>query len=394
MYEEILHPSLTDDEIIQTFSPLEREFYAWVQDGKWDKASHDDKDPGKFDNTGKFFRVLSRDFQVFDGQHFDGQDDLIQKCGVFADKWFGKVARRFFYAMPTGELLSLIRSTSGENPDQLYKTVLKIQTNNVPDLLLGESTFGGDLTGYSVRVDPHSLYADVSGKETSNPDNSHLLDYAILVVDIDDSRYPLALPPLEGKKRRLQNSSPGENSAASGANNDGFPSDSSLRFFQIGSLMACAGEEWAKVRGEDNEEIGDADWDDTGYTVVIKLDGSGYPTGPVFAIYGFQQRRHTNEGPIWEPMEWQDNKDQELPHIRRLYPACEQKFFLAQIADRLEDLKKGSSFNFDVVTAQKCPIARATLTETDGKIVPNYVPDNTCDTAVKRPRIDDLVGIP
>lgn len=117
-----------------------------------------------------------------------------------------------------------------------------------------------------------------------------------------------------------------------------------------------------------------ADWEETGYSVLVKLDRRGYPTGPIFVAYAFC--RH--DGFEAEEIEWRDEDDRELPHIRRLYEGCNIQFYLAQIANGIEDLKHGKEFNFDVKCFDRCTVQGAKVVgfNPTARVVPREVYDD------------------
>lgn len=303
--------------------------------------------------------------------------------------------------MQRDELLEIYSSTPCKDPDALAYSLWIFNACNVADLFLGESSFGGVLTGYSVDSGSHFLHPDISRQNMSDVKNPNLLDSVILSMDLDcsPSRPATMAPitvsgPLSGspRKRREENRSSGEDSAIPlrSASSDDFVDKEPFCFFQLGSLLACTGQEWADVRDKGQEEINDASWDETGYGVVIELSPSGYPRGPVYAIYNFHEVRWNTgvPGPVPVEIDWKDPMHHELPHIRRLYPDCNQKFFLAKIADKLEDLDTGVSFDFDVIEERRCTITRAKLDGKPPRIIPNDILDEAPSDMGKRVRVE------
>lgn len=133
-------------------------------------------------------------------------------------------------------------------------------------------------------------------------------------------------------------------------------------------------------------------WENTGYSVVVKLNRNGYPTGPVFAIFPFSYLQDTVDGLEVQEIEWRDNLRQELLHVRRLYDGCDTKFFLAQMAEKLEDLDHGVEFNFYIKAKEKCVVQLTKLAGVGPSemIIPHQVFDTTGGGEDKRYRMEPI----
>lgn len=88
-------------------------------------------------------------------------------------------------------------------------------------------------------------------------------------------------------------------------------------------------------------------------------------------------------------IEWKDPTHHELLHIRRLYPDCNHKFFLAKIADELERLNTGVSFDFEIVKEHKCKIMRVKPDGTPPRTLPNDILTEGPSAVEKRVRVED-----
>ncbi|EQK99998.1 hypothetical protein OCS_04286 [Ophiocordyceps sinensis CO18] len=378
----LLDPSLSDDQIIQTFTPLENKFYQWVEHGDYDR----------------FACVRPTVWDTAAQERFPDEDPdhLWENFGVFASKWFGRFRRRVRKVVQRDELLRIIWDTPCKNVDQLAKNLWTFNFCNVADLFLGESSFGGVLTGYAVDGGSHVLHPDFSYDEMSDPSNPHLLDSVILALDRKRfTTTPTApLEHISPRKRRQHDSyfAPSFRSADGGDFEDHDP----FCFLQLGSLVACTGQNWAKVRDKGQSEINDATWDETGYAVVVELNPAGYPRGPVYVVYNFREVRpdpSTGEAfPDAVDIQWKDSDWRELPHIRRLYPNCKQKFFVAKIADKLDHLDTKVPFDFDIVCEPRCEITRVKLEGSPPKIIPNDIMYTGPSKRYRRPiRLSGLV---
>jgi hypothetical protein len=293
--------------------------------------------------------------------------------------------RRRFQPVPAVNVLEIIKETNCRDPESVSGTSLTLQIGRVPDMLLGESSFGGVLTGYAVAIDPTFLQPDTTNPDLPNGPEHMFLDCAVVAIDIH-SPPPNMEPessqlPSSPEKRRRESHSSEESSGGSEGSSDvmmrSTTSDDYMEkephvFFQLGALMACTDFDWLAVRDKAPEEAAKyAEWEETGYSVLIKLDRRDYPTGPIFVAYAFC--RH--DGFEAEEIEWRDEDDRELPHIRRLYEDCKIQFYLAQIANGIEDLKHGKEFNFDVKCFDRCTVQGAKVVgfSPSVKVVPRRV---------------------
>ncbi|CAH0003680.1 unnamed protein product [Clonostachys byssicola] len=365
-----LPPDWTDEQIMETFTPVERRFYEWEESG------HSICDF----TLGNIEKGLQDAFP-------DVEDVKYQHC-VFMYKWGDRLFRRWAQPVPAVNVLEIIKETNCRDPESVSSTSLTLQIGRVPDMLLGESSFGGRLTGYAVAIDPAFLQPDTTTSNLRNGPTDMELDSAVLAIDIDSP--PPAIQPTSlqltssSKKRRRESDSSeegsdegsdkGSNASMRSATSDDFMEKEPHVFFQLGELMACTGFDWEAVQDRTAEDAAKwGEWEETGYSVLVKLDRDGYPTGPIFVAYAFC--RH--DGFDAEEIEWRDEDDQELPHIRRLYEDCEIRFYLAQIANDIEDLKHGKEFNFDVKCFDRRTVQGAKVVgfQPAAKVVPREVYD-------------------
>jgi hypothetical protein len=77
-------------------------------------------------------------------------------------------------------------------------------------------------------------------------------------------------------------------------------------------------------------------------------------------------------------------------HVGSLYPGCDTKFFLAQMAEKLEDLHHGVEFNFDIKAQKKCMVQSTKLVGVGPSqmIIPHQVFDTIDTIEYKRPRME------
>lgn len=290
-------------------------------------------------------------------------DQIFQQWADMArDDWFGRHCTRTERVVQRDELLQIIWDTPCKNPDQLAKYLRTFKRCKAAHLFLGESSFGGVLTGYAISPGSYRLHSDISRKEMSHPRNPSILNRHVLSMDRD----PVTSEgPNSPRKRREENRSLGEDSAISlrSACSQDFKDTEPFCFLQLGSLKACSGQVWADVRDKGQEAINSAHFEGNGYAVVVELSPSGYPRGPVYVVYNYHDYRQHNR---------KDLMHHEPPHTRRLYPDCNQEFFLAKIADKLENLDT-KLFDFEVVEEHRRSIMRTKLDGVQQRIIPNDI---------------------
>ncbi|CAH0031351.1 unnamed protein product [Clonostachys rhizophaga] len=380
-----LDPSLTDDGIIATFTPAERRLHEWYEDGGLE--------PYMWGGD------LIRDLEAM----FPDIEDVTEALNTFSTKWIGREHRRERAPVSRSSLLTRIRETSCRDSRHLQKTISAIQRDNIPDFLVGESRFGGTLTGYAIQVNPRAFNPDEPFDEISEEERAMALDPAIVAIDVATISSQLSPPPVDppglssAQKRRRENRSSGEDSAASmrSANSDDFLDTEPDVFYQVGTLMHCTGEDWMKVREKSVQDkpvyYTAYSWLQTGYSVVVKLDRNGYPTGPVFAICASSYVM-----PEMDCFQAEEIEDMEYRHyllqlhVGSLYSGCDTKFFLAQMAEKLEDLHHGVEFNFDIKTQKKCMVQSTKLVGVglSQMIIPQQICDTPGISEYKRPRME------
>ncbi|CAH0050532.1 unnamed protein product [Clonostachys solani] len=382
---EHLDPHLTDDEIIATFTPDERCLHEWYENGGLNQFT-----------SGNLIRRLEAMFPDI--------EDVHETLMTFTDKWIGREHERDRAPVSRSSLLTRIRETPCRDLQHLQQAISAIKTDNIPDFLVGESRFGGTLTGYAIRVNPRAFHPDEPFDEISDAETAITLDPAIVAIDIDTtpsrpSPPSVDLPALStSQKRRRENRSPGEDSAASmrSANSDDFLDTEPDVFCQVGTLRYCTGKDWMEVRDKSVQDkpvyhMWDS-WQETGYSVVVKLDRNGYATGPVFAICASSYEKPTIMDDLdveeFEMLEWEDSIRQS--HLGSLYPGCDTKFFLAQMAEKLENLHHGVEFNFDIKSHNKSLVQLTKLVGAGPSqmIIPHQVCDITGSSKYKRSRME------
>ncbi|CAK7568560.1 MAG: hypothetical protein SEPTF4163_006555 [Sporothrix epigloea] len=373
----LMDPTMTDEEIIATFTPLEKQFYEWQIIGR-DEVKRLGED--YLIDKAYFYKRLAEKFPI---------PNVKEAYWRFSKKWHGRVLRRMRIAITPQEFYERLRTTDCKKMASLGDTSLWMHVYPVPDLLFGQSSFGGAVMHYALETGPRYLYPDRPQSKTIDPTSPDTLMDTVLAIDIDvDNARPLALmsqpnvgPLRDLKKRRRDDIGSEENSgiSARSAHLDDFLDRQPFVFFQIGALHCCTAEEWLKRDTEYADELYEPEFEETGYGVVVRLDSDGFPTGAVYIVYRFQKEaplvvsKVPGEPAFHQEREWQDLHGVELPHIRRLYPACKQKFFLAKIADNLADLKEDGQFDIQVISEVRQMVVLAKKAGNMQKIIPDMV---------------------
>ncbi|CAK7566203.1 MAG: hypothetical protein SEPTF4163_004141 [Sporothrix epigloea] len=371
-----MDPSLTDEEIIATFTPLEHQFYEWQILGKKEARRLGES----IRNGDQFYKRLQEKFPL---------PDIKKKYRHFVDKWQGRVLRRLRQGITAEAFFERLRNTDCKNGNSLSHTSLWMHFNRFADLYFGKSSFGGSVMHYASVINPITLVPDALNDKRVDPPNPNLLYGTVLAIDIDIDEICLPALALQQtpdspqalKRRRRESSSSGEDSTISvrSANSEDFLDKKPFVFFQIGALCCCTSKEWKRHVVGLADEPYDPEFQMTDYSVVVRLDSNGFPTDGVYIIYNYQEETTPEEsnGPgdpaSWKEREWRDKHNVELPHIRRLYPGCDMKFFLAKIAENLTDLKKDGQFDIQVIIEERKTIVRAKTAGVMQNIIPSEI---------------------
>lgn len=360
-----MDPRLTDEEIIATFIPIERQFYEWLNSY-----------PDSFRRDDQFWALFDQTFP-----HPEALDQYL----AFTAKWYRRHMRRMSIAITRDEFITRLRATNCKDKAQLLDLQLWMSLFGVPDMLFGTSNFGGTMMRYALQTSPNYLFPDTPFAKTVDANSGDTLDRIVLAVDIDiespnlTAAQPTLNLPQDPQKRRRENVSSGEDSTVSmrSAESDDFRDQKPFTFLQIGSLVCRVDEDAPESLDPLFQEPDEPEYETTGYGVVIRLNDNGYPTGPVFIVYKYQEALppvvNSNGPSFWQESQWRDRNYQELPEIRRLYPSCEQKFFLGRIAENLSDLNDHTKFDIYIVSEQRKMVITAKRVGTRQDIIPSEI---------------------
>ncbi|CAK7566902.1 MAG: hypothetical protein SEPTF4163_004856 [Sporothrix epigloea] len=374
----LMDPYMTDEEIIATFTPLEHQFYKW--------------------------QILEREEAIRLGEDFINNNDIFDNClrdkfpfpniekafRHFIRKWDGRFYRRRRIVITPQDFYERLRTTDCKDTKALGETSLWMHTKRIPDLFFGQSKFGGSLMHYALSTGPQYLFPDTPYGKNIDPSDPYILKDTVLAIDVDVEKIarwsilasqPTLGLPRDAQRSRRENRSSGEESTVSvrSANSDDFIARKPFVFFQIGALCCCTAEEWMRRDTEYADDSYDPEFQETGYGVVVRLDNNGFPTGAVYIVYKYQLSAKPavsddpSEPAFWVERECENKFGTELPHIRRLYPGCDQKFFLAKIADSLEDLKENGQLDIQVISEERKTVVTAKKVGIRQRIIPSEI---------------------
>lgn len=337
-FAKLMRDTPTDEEVIETFTPQEVEFHRW--------------------------RVTSRTLLDLDLTNRDwvqktwpNVENAYEKWMIFYEKWDGRPARHWnvSYAISEDDYIDLICSMPCNNHKQCDKA-LEVQIYcDTRVIKLGESSFGGALTGYIVDVGPTYLQRKFLGDE--DEDDPDLLRNQICSIDLDSNQHHCSAKDSDSFTRS--------------ADITDFLDRDPFCFWQLGGLMYCTGNTWKDIRegrvaAPHSTSVSTRyrdRWDETDYVVVVQLDPSGCPSGGVYVVHEKELKDHRHR---WDP-----KTRPELPGP--LDKWSKQPFFMAKIADKFQDLKETRQFDFEVILKEKQDVIPTKVAGTPERPIPSYI---------------------
>lgn len=308
-FAKLMRETATNKETIEAFTPQEAEFHRW-----------------RLTNKTYDVDLTNRDWVQ---ETWPNVENAYEKWMIYYKKW-DRSHRTYEtrYAISEDDYIDLICSMPCNNHQQ-YDKAKEVQfccdTNAIK---LGESSFGGTLTGYMVDVGGSCLLAEFQVDDDPNP-----LYHRICSIDLNSNRYRYSTKDLGSFTRDTDITD--------------FLDRDPFCFWEIGQLMCCSGNTWKDISkggvantNPDPSLSPDINlWDWTDYVVVIQLDPSGCPSGGVYVVHLKHRKDNTN-------YPWRETRP-ELPGP--LDHGSKPPFFMAKIADKFQDLKKTRQFDFEVI---------------------------------------------
>ncbi|EQL01375.1 hypothetical protein OCS_02919 [Ophiocordyceps sinensis CO18] len=343
-----MDPPLSDAELIASFTPKEMEIYRWLEATRELRVSLlDDR---------VFLAMLDRRFPT---------REQCEEYWAFADKWYGRVAKRMAYRMPTGKFIDLIQETHFNNAKSAGKFLWTTEMTNSPFIFLGDSACGGKSIGYGIRTGAYFLWPNLDGA----PEDPDMLDRSVLGINLN---VEVEFRPSSGIREPL---SSGEDSVES-AEPDDVGHAQGFTFAQIGNLCVFA-DDWERAKNMSPDRIIGHSWDLTEFGAVVEVRPDG-AFGAVWVIYGFYSDHPDDAAERGEHDPVFDANDDLLPHIGRLHRGCAEQFTVAKIANSLDDLRQPrSNFSFEIEARRECQIVRAKLMGPQRLILRQFINKST-----------------
>ncbi|KAF7548841.1 hypothetical protein G7Z17_g6799 [Cylindrodendrum hubeiense] len=308
-----MYPVLTDEEILASLTPLEHEFRKWHDEGGHDAMMHAVADRGCT-------------IQQYIEAYWPAVDSVYEKWNTWFKMW---VQRRFTeHPISDNQLINAIRSVQCNNAKEIERFMLLLETHDIEYLHIGESTIDRTSVGYTLCLkDPDS---------SADSENSELFEKKVVAINMENATNPLPLDLQRGPNSSQNGSgSSGGNSSSSGSRSMG----NGPCYFHLGTMKFCTGDAWTNALNHNQYEpngyrvpYDENIWKPTNYEVVVRIDANGFPHGAVYAIFSKAlETRNMNNG------------------LGPLYQGPNPKFFVAKIANKIEDLKLTRKFDFEIM---------------------------------------------
>ncbi|KAK0707761.1 hypothetical protein B0H67DRAFT_588528 [Lasiosphaeris hirsuta] len=266
------------------------------------------------------------------------------------EAWCLRERDRMRRVMSQSEFIDTISATNFGSASSRAQHLWTMEMLNTPFCLIGESDFGGVLTGYAMDPGPAYLWPNFEDDQDSD-----LLHRNILAINTNvriegefTKGQGSALPATQTspqKRRREAESSGGETVRSADSEDADCPGG--FLFVQLGAVFAYGGstKPWTELRTSERNDVSRGPWTATGFGVLLQIDSRGRQ-GPVWVIYNSHtidendtsdKQRHYHV-PIMA-----EDSSTPLPHIGRLTAACDRTFTIAKIADSLAELENKSA---------------------------------------------------
>ncbi|KAF5974732.1 hypothetical protein FBULB1_7658 [Fusarium bulbicola] len=351
----------TDQEIRETWTPLQRQFEEWYEANKVSiRRCH----------------VPGADYDAFNqliAKSFPKKEDQ-ETFEVWAEEWLGRHCVRMTYRIKPEEFIDQVMATNfldAQSTSDLLKTILLYNTPWVP---IGRAQYGGVETFYAFIPQVNYLEPDCV-----EPGSDMLGNYSLTMKLKSKTRAASGLTPASASSSVFNPSTrsisteehgfsrPRSSSASNMPPRKEHPDkapdkDEYLVFAQIGTLHVCSGACKDAVP-ENMSIITEGLWWSNGFAVVVELNKKGGQEA-VYLVYNDCPLDEEEEEEVYDeyagPSEVYitDTEGIAADHEPgKLHRGCNEKFKVARIADsmaRLGDLH--TKFVFEEITKYKRPI--------------------------------------
>ncbi|KAM0345934.1 hypothetical protein ACHAPU_005987 [Fusarium lateritium] len=356
----------TDEEIQNGWSPKQWEYFHWYEESK--QAI---RDTMKVSAEWNAHRKLIR-------KAWPNPDDA-EGYQEWAYEWLGRFIRRKHYKMSAREFGELIYQTDFLNNDQVGAIVQAMDIYDMPFVTIGETDFGGVLTGYGFTLSPRYL-------EPSQRVSGHgVTDDMILAMNIDVPYPPsrstsvhsnegtstrsrgssYSMPSVEHTHPRPRPRAPSATSAVHQARGEIDPNH--FVFAQLGVLHVYS-KDWEQAQARGPSGMFQDTWWTNGFAIVVRLSEKGVP-GAVYALYSHDQqpglKDDDDDNDDYDNYDDVEDSPEAANHIPgHLHPRSNEEFRLAKVADSLTELgDHNKRFSFIPITLNEDPIVRVKLWE-------------------------------
>ncbi|UPL01133.1 hypothetical protein LCI18_012067 [Fusarium solani-melongenae] len=375
----------SDQELIDSFTDRELEFYNWHEETRATRAQLD----------------------LLGGVHFikdkwSNPDDL-NDYFEWTSKWSRRHRDRWLYQWTDQEIFEQLRNTNFASRDDLARHCWAMEMSNNPLAFLGSARRRGNLTGYGFQPSSTFLWPTQDRTQKDYSGKTELMHESLLAINLEVPVQMTGLPSLSTTTRptdraiRYRHGQMTPDSTQS----DPDQTPTSFVFAQLGELYVFVGDWEAALDKSDNcdeycdhdddcndddDDDVDGTWERTGFGVVVEVQSNGKPKG-LWAIYSCLPPRDD----LLEDAGDDIDKDLDTLRIHRQneqddsfifndpeIQGNENPCYVIKMTDDLHGLGLSKELDLQVVCRREVQIGRARSQEKDnGRLVvfPELVAD-------------------
>ncbi|KAH6996042.1 hypothetical protein BKA56DRAFT_666307 [Ilyonectria sp. MPI-CAGE-AT-0026] len=342
---------------------LEDDFLQWFQYADYDDFREKIKDSDSRD------LLMKEEIEYLFNETV--HTNAYQKWCEFSQKW----SLDAYSAFPeVEEIIDFILTLRCADPEGLRKAQFTAGMRLMRNIRIGECDFGGTLCGYSIEVGRCDCL-DLQ-ESPSQPDIPSLLSNWVMAIDSSEIDLRARSP---GQVNRHSGGDSVSRTRTRSTTTDELLLYGPFYFLSIGHVRYCAGESWVKFRDWEASNAANplaenyVTWKGASYHAVVQLDAGGYAVGGVYMLYTGKLATVLSNLP--EDFEGDEGGNSGAYPCMNEIPGPldmdgKPPFFLAKIADKLEDLKQPGPFKIEPVLKESHNVVRVRVAGTPGKIIP------------------------